>query len=96
MESDLPDLAPVNLGNPEEFTILELLDAVIAETGTRAEVRFLPLPTDDPRRRRPDIRRARDLLGWEPRVSLTDGLRLTADFFAAEIGATPMAQVAAE
>jgi len=98
MDADLPDLAPVNLGNPEEFTILELLDRVIAETGARGDVRFLPLPTDDPRRRRPDIARARDLLGWEPRVSLEEGLRLTADFFAAEIGARSpaIAQVAAE
>jgi UDP-glucuronate decarboxylase len=98
MEADLPDLAPVNLGNPQEFTILELLDRVIAETGATAQVRFLPLPTDDPRRRRPDIARARALLGWEPRVSLEEGLRLTADFFAAEIGLRPpaIARVAAE
>ena len=59
MESEPDDLAPVNLGNPEEYTILELLERVIAETGTTANVVRLPLPTDDPRRRRPDITRAR-------------------------------------
>ena len=106
MESDITDLAPVNLGNPEEFTILELLDLVMAETGATPAVRFTPLPTDDPRRRKPDIRRARALLDWRPRVSLAKGLRLTAAFFAEEIRAgqrtkvdapiPPQEQVAAE
>lgn len=86
MEAPVPDLAPVNLGNPEEHRILDLLDHVVAETGTTSDVRFTPLPVDDPRRRRPDIKRARSLLGWEPQVSLKDGLAITCAFFAKEIG----------
>src|SRR3546814_10418119 len=65
MEAPLSDMAPVNLGNPEEYSILQLLDQVVAATGTWSQVVFQPLPVDDPRRRRPDIRRASQLLGWE-------------------------------
>lgn len=99
MEADMPDLAPVNLGNPEEFTILELLEQIVAATGTTSEVIYHPLPADDPRRRRPDIRRAWTLLKWEPRVSLEEGLQITCNFFASEIGPrlqASMPQVAAE
>lgn len=85
MESDQGELAPVNLGNPEEFTINELLDLVIALTGTAAKIVNLPLPVDDPRRRRPDIRRARELLGWQPTVPLGDGLTRTCAWFAEEL-----------
>lgn len=87
MEADMPDLAPVNLGNPEEYSIVELVERIVAETGTRSAISYRPLPTDDPRRRRPDIRRARKLLGWRPRVPLAEGLSLTCDFFAREIRA---------
>jgi UDP-glucuronate decarboxylase len=78
----LPTLeGPINLGNPGEFTMLELAEQVMELTGARGEVRFAPLPTDDPRQRRPDIRRARQLLGFEPRVQLREGLaRTIADF----------------
>src|SRR3546814_1659530 len=78
-------MAPVNLGNPEEYSILQLLDQVVAATGTRSQVVFQPLPVDDPRRRRPDIRRASQLLGWEPRVPLSEGLAITCAFFEKEL-----------
>jgi dTDP-glucose 4,6-dehydratase len=68
---------PVNLGNPDEFTLLELAETVIEVTGSRSEIVFEALPTDDPKQRRPDISRARDLLGWEPRVALPEGLHRT-------------------
>jgi len=72
---------PVNIGNPNEFTILELAEMVLAETGSASELRRLPLPADDPKVRRPDITRARAELGWEPRVSLRDGLHRTIPYF---------------
>jgi dTDP-glucose 4,6-dehydratase len=71
--------APVNLGNPDEFTLLELAETVISVTGSRSEIVNEALPTDDPRQRRPDIARARDLLGWEPTVALREGLQRTID-----------------
>jgi dTDP-glucose 4,6-dehydratase len=70
---------PVNVGNPNEFTLLELARAVIDVTGSRSEIVHEALPTDDPKVRQPDISLARELLGWEPRVELRDGLRLTLD-----------------
>jgi len=70
---------PVNIGNPDEFTLLEAAQIVQRITGTKAELIFEPLPTDDPQVRRPDITRARELLGWEPKVGLEDGLRRTID-----------------
>jgi UDP-glucuronate decarboxylase len=73
---------PVNLGNPGEFTILELADLVRELTGTRSPMKFLPLPQDDPRRRRPDIARAKTLLGWSPKVPLRQGLLQTIVYFA--------------
>ncbi len=68
---------PVNIGNPDEFTLLELAKTVVEVTESRSEIVFEPLPTDDPQQRRPDISRARDLLGWEPQVELREGLRRT-------------------
>ncbi len=72
---------PVNLGNPAEFTVGELADLVMRLTGSRAGVRYEPLPTDDPKQRRPDISRARAELGWEPRVPLEEGLAHTIAYF---------------
>lgn len=72
---------PVNLGNPEEMTIREFAEWVCRLTGAKAEFEHHPLPEDDPQRRRPDITKARTLLGWEPRVSLEDGLRRTIEYF---------------
>jgi dTDP-glucose 4,6-dehydratase len=66
---------PVNLGNPGEFTILELAQAVLKVTGSTSEIVFEALPVDDPQIRQPDITRARQVLGWEPEVHLEDGLR---------------------
>jgi UDP-glucuronate decarboxylase len=73
---------PVNLGNPGEFTILRLASLVKEMTGTRSDLRFLPLPQDDPRRRQPDISRAKALLGWGPKVPLKEGLAQTIGYFA--------------
>jgi UDP-glucuronate decarboxylase len=72
---------PVNIGNPGEFTILELAEKVLRLTGSRSKLVFEPLPSDDPRQRQPDIGLARETLGWEPKVSLDDGLRETVDYF---------------
>jgi dTDP-glucose 4,6-dehydratase len=72
---------PVNLGNPQEMTILEFAERIKRLTGTRAPVEFKPLPQDDPKRRQPDISKAKRVLGWEPNVSLEDGLRETIDYF---------------
>lgn len=78
LDSDVE--APVNLGTPTEFSVLELVDAVRMVTGTVADVVHLELPIDDPTQRQPDITRARDLLGWEPQVNLLDGLSRYADW----------------
>lgn len=75
------DAAPINLGNPREFTILQFARLVKKLTDSKSPLEFKPLPEDDPRRRRPDIRRARTLLGWQPRVDLETGLRHTIDWF---------------
>ena len=72
---------PVNLGNPEEVSILTFAERVREQTGTASQIRFEPLPSDDPVRRRPEIAQARKLLDWEPEVELEEGLRLTVDYF---------------
>src|SRR3989441_4186657 len=72
---------PVNCGNPNEVTILEFARRIKALTGSTSDIVFRPLPVDDPKVRQPDISRARSILGWEPRVSLEDGLRMTIDYF---------------
>jgi UDP-glucuronate decarboxylase len=72
---------PINLGNPGEFSMLELAEMVISLTGSKSSITFHPLPVDDPRQRRPDISLAKDVLGWAPRVPLEEGLRRTIDYF---------------
>jgi len=72
---------PVNIGNPNEFTILECAQHVLKVTGSRSEIRYEPLPQDDPKQRRPDITKARQLLGWEPKIDLAAGLRQSLDYF---------------
>lgn len=72
---------PVNLGNPEEVKILDLAERIRELTGSKSEIRFDALPQDDPRQRQPDISLAKELLGWEPKVSLEEGLRKTIDYF---------------
>jgi dTDP-glucose 4,6-dehydratase len=74
---------PVNIGNPDEWTILECAHEILAVTGAKSEILFKPLPQDDPTRRRPDITKARTLLGWEPKVSLRQGLERSLDYFRA-------------
>jgi UDP-glucuronate decarboxylase len=84
MDSEPAPGAPVNLGNPNELTVSDLVERVLALTGSASEIVHLPLPMDDPRRRRPDIGRALAILGWEPRVQLQEGLEATAAWFAEE------------
>ena len=81
MDSPPDFTGPVNLGNPGEFSMLELAEKVLALTGSRSRLARKPLPPDDPVRRCPDIGRARKELGWQPRVALDDGLRSTVDYF---------------
>jgi dTDP-glucose 4,6-dehydratase len=84
--SDVP--TPVNIGNPNEFTVLELARRVVALTGSASPVEHQPLPEDDPKVRRPDITLARSALGWDPQVSLDEGLQLTIPYFRERIGRT--------
>jgi dTDP-glucose 4,6-dehydratase len=72
---------PVNIGNPGEFTILECAQEVLQVTGSKSQIKFLPLPPDDPKQRCPDISKARTVLGWEPKVNLETGLKLSLDYF---------------
>src|ERR1700678_230394 len=72
---------PVNIGNPNEFTILECAQKVIKVTGSKSKISYQPLPQDDPKQRRPDITKARQLLGWEPKIDLRTGLRMSLDYF---------------
>ncbi|MBP5351579.1 MAG: SDR family oxidoreductase [Fibrobacterales bacterium] len=76
MEQD-SETGPINLGNPGEFTIRELAEMVVALTGSKSEIVYKPLPSDDPKQRRPDISRAKALLGWEPKIQLEEGLKRT-------------------
>jgi dTDP-glucose 4,6-dehydratase len=79
MQSDAND--PVNIGNPREMSLAELAQTIIRMTGSSSKLVYGPLPTDDPKVRRPDITRARAVLGWEPKVSLEEGLTTTIDYF---------------
>lgn len=81
METGEDVAGPINLGNPVEFTILELAEKVIRMTGSASEIVRLPLPQDDPRQRKPEIGKAREILGWEPKVALDQGLSKTVDYF---------------
>lgn len=81
MNSDDDFFGPVNIGNPVEFTILELAEKIIQMTKCRSKVDFLPLPVDDPVQRKPDITMAKDKLNWMPRTDLTEGLLKTIDYF---------------
>ena len=81
MDSGDEITGPINLGNPGEFSMRELAELVREKTGSKSELIFKPLPEDDPRQRQPDIGLAREKLGWEPKVALTDGLTSTIDYF---------------
>lgn len=78
---DVPYHQPINIGNPVEMTILEFARLILRLTGSRSEIVYRPLPQDDPRTRRPDISRARQVLGWEPRVPVEEGIRKTIDWY---------------
>lgn len=83
---------PVNVGNPDEFTILECARRVIALTGSKSQIRYEKLPQDDPKQRRPDISKAKRLLQWEPKVKLDEGLRLSLDYFRQAVAAETVAR----
>jgi len=83
MLSDTND--PVNIGNPVEMTITQIAETIIRMTGAKSRIIYKPLPTDDPKQRRPDITRARTLLGWEPKVQLEEGLVKTIDYFRTKV-----------
>jgi len=83
---------PVNIGNPDEFTILECAQLVLAVTGSKSKIRHEPLPQDDPKQRCPDITRARTLLGWEPKTNLDTGLRLSLDYFRKVVEQIPVSR----
>jgi dTDP-glucose 4,6-dehydratase len=77
---------PVNIGNPVEMTIKQIAETIIQMTGSTSKIVYRPLPTDDPKQRRPDITRARTLLGWEPKVQLEEGLIKTIEYFRTKVG----------
>ncbi|EJW11543.1 dTDP-glucose 4,6-dehydratase [Rhodovulum sp. PH10] len=81
MESSPDFVGPVNIGNPNAFTITELAEQVVAQCGSASGLRYLPLPVDDPKQRQPDISLARSKLGWEPEIQLRDGLAKTIEYF---------------
>jgi len=83
LHSDHTD--PVNIGNPEEVTILEFAQEIVAQTGSGSKIVFEELPQDDPKVRQPDITKARDILGWQPQVSRSEGLKTTIDYFKAHV-----------
>jgi UDP-glucuronate decarboxylase len=81
MDKNEPLVGPINLGNPNEFTMLELAEKVIKLTGSSSKLKFEPLPQDDPKQRQPDITKAKTQLGWEPKVQLEEGLEKTISYF---------------
>lgn len=81
MNSDPGFTGPVNLGNPGEFTMLELAEKVLQLVGGRSKLTFMPLPADDPKQRQPNIQLAKEMLSWEPKVSLDEGLKRTVEYF---------------
>jgi nucleoside-diphosphate-sugar epimerase len=83
---DGPDARPINIGAQDEVTMLELAQIIKGVAGSSSEIVFRPLPEDDPRQRRPDTTRAREILGWEPTVSMEDGLARTLEYFRTALG----------
>lgn len=81
MATDDSFTGPVNTGNPGEFTMIELANLVLELTGSKSKLIFKPLPSDDPKQRKPDISLAKEKLGWEPKIQLKDGLIKTIDYF---------------
>ena len=87
MDSPADFTGPVNIGNPGEFTMLELAEKIVQIVGGKASLQFMPLPQDDPRQRQPDISLAKSALGWEPKVALDDGLKETVAYFRKRLAA---------
>ncbi len=85
MDTDKSITGPINIGNPGEFTMLELAEKVVQLTGSSSEIAFQDLPKDDPKQRQPDITKARNNLGWEPTVALEEGLARTAEYFSTRL-----------
>ena len=83
---DSEQTGPINIGNDNEFTIAQLAELIIDVTGSSSELVYLPLPVDDPMQRKPDLTKARTLLGWEPTVQLREGIERTAEYFASRLG----------
>ena len=81
MDSDKTITGPMNIGNPNEFTMLELAELVLRLTSSQSKIIFKPLPEDDPRQRQPNISLAKNKLGWEPKIKLEDGLKETIKYF---------------
>ena len=81
MDSPAEFIGPVNIGNPGEFTMLELAEAILKLSGSKSKLIFEPLPADDPKQRQPDIALAKAKLGWQPKVALEDGLKETIAYF---------------
>jgi dTDP-glucose 4,6-dehydratase len=82
---------PVNMGNPDEITISQFAEEIIQLTGTMQKVIYKPLPMDDPKQRQPDITKARQLLGWEPKINRSEGLKITYQYFMKTMGKSPIA-----
>jgi dTDP-glucose 4,6-dehydratase len=78
---------PVNVGNPVEITLLEFAEEIIKLTGSSQKIVFHPLPKDDPKQRKPDITRAQEILGWEPKVQRAEGLKITYEYFKQQLAA---------
>ena len=81
METGQDITGPINVGNPGEFTMLELAELVLRKTGSKSKLVYHPRPADDPKQRKPDISRAKSVLGWEPKIALEDGIDRTIDYF---------------
>lgn len=94
MDSDRNVTGPINIGNPDEFTIRQLAETVLQMTASNSKIEFRKLPEDDPRQRKPDICKAREVLGWQPRVPLEMGLKPTIDHFRTELAAMPVGSLA--
>jgi dTDP-glucose 4,6-dehydratase len=85
------DSEPTNIGNPEEYTVADLARIVLELTGSKSKIDYRPLPSDDPRQRRPDISRARAMLGWEPKVPVREGVARTIEYFRSLLNSDRMA-----
>ena len=86
METEDDVRGPLNIGNPTEFTMIELAEMVLKKTGSKSKLKHLPLPTDDPKQRKPDISLAQKSLGWTPKTSLDEGLDRTIAYFRQTLG----------